>query len=84
MSHTPDWPPATLFDAVYASAVLHNFGTQKLKDAVSKVWKDSFDSGGIMTGVGAQERYEAHNGHWPRYFRHAPGSAICSCFTGNV
>ena len=78
MSHTPDWPPAILFEAVYASAVLHNFSTQELKDAVSKVWKDSFDSGGIMTGVhkvitdasewplnqtrGRQERYEAHNG----------------------
>ena len=69
-----------------------------LKYAVSKGWKDSFDSGGIMTGVGAdhkvitgatertlnqtqvrQEHYEA-----PRYFRNAPGSAICSCFTGGA
>jgi hypothetical protein len=56
MSHTPDWPPATLFDAVYASAVLFNFGIQELKDAVSKVWKDSFDSGEIMTGVGADHK----------------------------
>ena len=56
MSHTPDWPPAILFDAVYASAVLHNFGTQELKDAVSKVWKDSFGSGEVMTGVGADHK----------------------------
>ena len=64
MSHTPDWPSATLFDAVYASAVLHNFGTQELKDAVSKVWKDSFDSGGIMTGVGADHKVITDASEW--------------------
>ena len=56
--------------------LLHIFGTQKLKDAVAKVWKDSFNPGGIMTGADAnhkhdevtvnqaqerQERYAAHN-----------------------
>jgi len=51
MSHSPDWPPAILFDAVYASAVLHNFGTQELRDAVTKVWEDSFDPDEIITGV---------------------------------
>jgi len=52
ISH-PDWLSAILFDAVYTSAVLHNFGTQEVKDAVTKakVWKDSFDPGGIITGV---------------------------------
>ena len=35
MSHTPDWP-STIFDGVYAGAVLHKFGTQELKDAVAK------------------------------------------------
>jgi len=76
MSHTPDWPPAILFDAVYASAVLYNFGTQEVKDALTKVWKDSFYPGGIMTGAdadhkviideqaldNAQEHYEADHG----------------------
>jgi len=79
MSHTPDWPPAILFDAVYASAVLHNFGTQELKDAVSKIRKDSFDSGGIMTGVGAdhevitdasEQTLNQTQGHQERYEAH--------------
>jgi len=34
MSHTANWPPAILFDAVYASAVLHNFGTLELKNEI--------------------------------------------------
>jgi hypothetical protein len=29
------WPPAILFDAVYAGAVLHHVGTQTLKDEVT-------------------------------------------------
>ncbi len=29
-------PPAILFDAVYADAVIRNFGTQALKDEVSE------------------------------------------------
>ena len=67
MSHTPDWPLAILFDAVYATAVLHDFGTQELQDAVTNVWKKSFDPGGIITGADAviteaQEHYEAAHG----------------------
>lgn len=30
MSDTPEWPPAILFDAVYAAAVHYHFGTQAL------------------------------------------------------
>lgn len=55
MSHTADWP-STIFDGVYAGAVLHNFGTQGLKDAVAKAWNDSFDPGGIITGANADHK----------------------------
>jgi hypothetical protein len=34
-----DFPPDILFDAAYAGAVLHHFGTQELKDAVTESWK---------------------------------------------
>ena len=44
-----DWPPAILFDAVYAGAVLHYFGTQALKDEVSRGWEDALYPGGIAT-----------------------------------
>jgi len=53
MSHTPDCAPAIFFDAVYVSAVLHNFGTQEVKDVVTKVWKDP---GRIMTGADADHK----------------------------
>ncbi len=36
------WPTAFLFDAVYANAVLHHFGTQQLKDEVQKNWMSTF------------------------------------------
>jgi len=43
------WPPAILFDAVYAGAVLYHFGTQTLKDDVLGTWKNIFYPGGVMT-----------------------------------
>ena len=42
ISNTPEWPPTILFDAVYAGAVLHHFGTQTLKDEVTVTWKDIY------------------------------------------
>ncbi|KAF9462692.1 hypothetical protein BDZ94DRAFT_1282844 [Collybia nuda] len=45
ISDTPDWPPAIVFDAVYASAVLHHFGTQILKDVIVKTWMDTYAEG---------------------------------------
>ncbi len=53
ISDTPEWPPPILFDAVYASAVLHHFGTQTLKDEVAATWKDTFDPGGVMAAADA-------------------------------
>ena len=50
------WPPAILFDAVYAGAVLHHFGTQTLKDEVTGTWKNIYP-GGVMTAAHAD--YEA-------------------------
>ncbi len=42
ISDTPEWPPPILFDAAYAGAVLHHFGTQTLKDEVAVTWKDIY------------------------------------------
>jgi len=53
ISDSPKWPPAILFDAVYAGAVLHHFGTRTLTDEVAATWKDTFDPGGIMTAADA-------------------------------
>ena len=36
-----DWPPDILFDIVYGSAILHNFGTQTLQDG-SAGWRSRF------------------------------------------
>ncbi|KAF5371989.1 hypothetical protein D9615_008142 [Tricholomella constricta] len=42
ISDTPQWPPAILFDAVYAGAVLQHFGTETLKEDVTAAWKETF------------------------------------------
>ena len=55
LSHTPDWPPAFLFDGVYAGSVFHNFGTQELKDMVNKRWKASYAGGSITTADAGHE-----------------------------
>src|SRR5579863_8306326 len=57
ISDSPLWPPAILFDAIYAATVLHHFGTQTLKDEVAASWKHAFDPGGVMTT--AQVDYNA-------------------------
>jgi hypothetical protein len=53
--HT-QWPPAILFDAVYASAVLHHFMPQTLKDDVTKTWNNIFYRGGAITRAEADLR----------------------------
>jgi hypothetical protein len=53
ISDDPKWPPGILFDAVYAGAVLHHFGTQTLKDEVAATWKDTFYPGGVITAADA-------------------------------
>ena len=53
ISDTPEWPTPILFDAVYASAVLHHFGTQTLKDEVATTWKDIFYPGSVTTATHA-------------------------------
>ena len=37
-----EWPPAILFDAVYATAVLKHFGTQEFREKVFLTWKSTF------------------------------------------
>ena len=49
MSHTPEWPPAILFNTVYTDAVLHHFGAQTLKDEVTKTWKETYSE--VMTAA---------------------------------
>ena len=48
-SDTPEWPTPILFDAVYAGAILHHFGTHMLKDEVVATWQETFYPGGVMT-----------------------------------
>ena len=48
------WPPAMLFDAVYAAAVLDHFGAQAMKDEVAEAWKNIFYLGGIITAAHAE------------------------------
>ena len=68
VSNTPEWPPTILFDAVYAGAVLHHFGTQTLKDEVTVTWKDIYrvivdEKSAAAKKVQKQERearYQAH------------------------
>ena len=68
ISNTPEWPPTILFDAVYAGAVLHHFGTQTLKDEVTVTWKDIYrvivdEKSAAAKKVQKQERearYQAH------------------------
>ena len=54
ISDTPAWPPTILFDAVYASTVLHHFGTQTLKDVVAATWMDTFYPGGVTDQAHAE------------------------------
>ncbi|KAF8882623.1 hypothetical protein CPB84DRAFT_1686627, partial [Gymnopilus junonius] len=44
----PIYPPAILFDAIYASAVLHHFGTESLKDGITVAWQHTFHPGRHM------------------------------------
>ena len=45
-----EWPPDILFDAVYASTVMHHFATEELND-VFEGWKDMFYPGGVKIWV---------------------------------
>src|SRR5258707_3580135 len=66
ISDTVQWPPAILFDAVYADAVIRNFGTQTLKDEVTKTWKNIFYPGGIIIVEQADCQFtveERHQNH---------------------
>ncbi|KAH9055159.1 hypothetical protein EDB83DRAFT_1111029 [Lactarius deliciosus] len=38
---SPQSPPDILFDAIYASFILHHFGTKIVKDRIAKEWTDS-------------------------------------------
>jgi hypothetical protein len=49
-------PPAIIFDAVYAGAVLHHFGTQILKDTVCTGWKDHYYPDGITSAADADKK----------------------------
>lgn len=51
-TQSPDWPPAILFDAVYAGAVLHTFGTKKIKRDIGKSWCREFYPSGARRAIG--------------------------------
>ncbi len=54
ISDTPQSPPAILFDAVYAGAVLHHFGTQTLKEVITTTWEDIYSR--VITVVPADPK----------------------------
>ncbi len=54
ISDTHQSPPAILFDAVYAGAVLHHFGTQTLKEVITTIWEDTYSR--VMTVVPADSK----------------------------
>lgn len=56
-SDMSDWPPAELFDAVYASAVLHHFGFQL--NHISETWGDVYHPGGTMKANDRRRHHQA-------------------------
>ncbi|KDR76447.1 hypothetical protein GALMADRAFT_446224 [Galerina marginata CBS 339.88] len=54
ISNSPNWPPAILFDGVYAGAVLHHFGTQALKTVLTETWMDTFYPNGVLDQAQAE------------------------------
>ncbi|KAI0246989.1 hypothetical protein BJV78DRAFT_1249580 [Lactifluus subvellereus] len=54
-SNMSAWPPATLFDAVYASAVIYHFGVAM--DDVLKMWGNVFQPGGPTTAAHTDDKH---------------------------
>ncbi|KAF8880335.1 hypothetical protein CPB84DRAFT_1687646 [Gymnopilus junonius] len=48
VSDHKNWPPAILFDAVYATTILYHFGTTRVRVMIDKTWKNIFYEDGIM------------------------------------
>ena len=67
MSNDENWPPAILFDGIYAGAVVHHFGTQALGDKVIEKWKTVYYPDGNMTV--AERAYKAILGREAKYKR---------------
>ncbi|KAI9462317.1 hypothetical protein BJY52DRAFT_1415142 [Lactarius psammicola] len=53
--HTPEYLHAILFDIVYASTVIHHFGTPAVKDGIDTAWNNTY-SMGVMTAENIQNR----------------------------
>jgi hypothetical protein len=49
------WPPAVLFDAIYASAVVHHFGLAMTD--ILKRWEDMFYPGGAMKAAHTDDKH---------------------------
>lgn len=49
-------PPAIIFDAVYAGAVVRHFGTQAFKDVVSTSWKPVFYPHEVMSAAEVDQK----------------------------
>jgi hypothetical protein len=56
LSGTFQDPPAILFDAIYATTILHHFGTQSLRDLITVVWKDTTYPDGVSTSTQADHK----------------------------
>ncbi|KZT63352.1 hypothetical protein DAEQUDRAFT_741966, partial [Daedalea quercina L-15889] len=51
-----DWPPAVLFDAVYASVVLKTFGVKTSVESMKEVWKDELSFGLSLGSLSERKR----------------------------
>ncbi|KAF9476146.1 hypothetical protein BDN70DRAFT_995893 [Pholiota conissans] len=73
----PQWPPAIIFDAVYAGAVLHHFGAPGVQDEIDKSWKSILYPWGVATpdpkiAVAQKKQKDAYERQACRDARSAP------------
>ena len=54
---SPEYPPAILYDIVYAGAVLHHFGTPAVKDGITTAWNNIYGVNSDLDAIaGSLER----------------------------
>ncbi len=72
ISDGAEWPPAILFDALYADAIIHNFGTQTLKDEITETWKDTHSVTVLTAEERAQKQAEERKARYEYEARRGP------------
>jgi hypothetical protein len=51
INDSADYPPAIIFDIVYATVIFRHFGTPSLRDSFNSTWKDKLYPHGVMTAA---------------------------------